>query len=362
MPLEHSAETERPMRATQSILPFDADSNIGDYDFRNPVDIRKIAGNDPLLPSLLDTPAFRRLKDICFLGGIDYCFVPQPNGQPQAIRYTRQQHSLGVLRLANLYCAHRQLPRETWRIVCAAALLHDIGHPPFSHSMEPVFEEAYGLDHHRATADIICGRVPLGKDIFKTLRQHGVDPEEVAATINSQEADFEGFFNGPINFDTIEGICRSYGYFKPHTNVPSPETVAVAALRRGHEGDRAVVDHFWRTKDEVYRFVVHSRKGVLADLACQTFLRSNIGKIGREGYFRTELDILRLLPDLRSLLTSPSLEEKILGKVDTPICYTGRSYHIVQSANFFAREDGLRYRHERHLRILPRPREAACSA
>ena len=362
MPLEHSAQTESPIQPTQSILPFDADISIGDYDFRSPADIRKIAGNDPLLPSLLDTLAFRRLKDIRFLGGIDYCFVPQPNGQPQAIRYTRQQHSLGVLRLAHLYCVHKQLSRENRRIVCAAALLHDIGHPPFSHSMEPVFEEVYGLDHHGATTDIICGRVPLGKDIFKTLRQHRVDSEKVAATIISQEADFDGFFNGPINFDTIEGICRSYKYFKPHTNFFNPETVVVAALRREREEDRAIVDRFWRTKGDVYRLFVHSRKGILADLACQIFLRSNIKKIGREGYFSTEPDIFRLLPGLRSILKSPSLEEEILSKVNAPIYYTGRSYHIVQSANFFAREDDLRYGHERHLRTLPRSREAACSA
>ena len=175
------------------------------YDFKNPADIAAIAGNDSLLPDLINTPAFQRLKCIRFLGGIDYCLVPRPNGSHAATRYTRYQHSLGVLHLAHLYCSDRDLDPSDRRLVCAAALLHDIGHPPLSHSLESIFKERFDIEHHAATQDIICGRVPLGRAIVGTLRHHGLSVDRVVAVVSGEDADFHRFFGGPINFDTIEG-------------------------------------------------------------------------------------------------------------------------------------------------------------
>ena len=74
------------------------DRNRPAYDFSDPVDLKRMAGGDPLFAELVATPAFQRLKSICFLGGIDYLLVPAPNGAKGNIRYTRHQHSLGVAR------------------------------------------------------------------------------------------------------------------------------------------------------------------------------------------------------------------------------------------------------------------------
>ena len=109
------------------------------HGFRAPADdIPDTAGNDPLLLELIDTPAFQRLKEIRFLGAIDYCRIPRPNGNPGTIRYTRYEHSIGVMQLARLYCAKCDIRPPDHRLVCAAALLHDIGHPLLSHSGESV--------------------------------------------------------------------------------------------------------------------------------------------------------------------------------------------------------------------------------
>jgi HD superfamily phosphohydrolase len=97
---------------------------------------------DPLFAELVATPAFQRLKSIRFLGGIDYLLVRAPNGAKGNIRYTRYQHSLGVARLALLYCEERGLSFSERRMIWVAALLHDVGHAPLSHSLEPVFQEA----------------------------------------------------------------------------------------------------------------------------------------------------------------------------------------------------------------------------
>ena len=143
------------------------------HGFREPTDLLAATDKDPLLMELIDTQAFQRLKDIRFLGAIDYRLIRRPNGSPSAIRYSRYEHSLGVMQLSLLYCRKRRVPFPERRLVCAAALLHDIGHPPLSHSVESVFKEEFGVDHHTATEDIICGRVPLGKEVLAALRHHG---------------------------------------------------------------------------------------------------------------------------------------------------------------------------------------------
>ena len=94
------------------------------HGFRAPTDdIPDTAGNDPLLLELIDTPAFQRLKEIRFLGAIDYCRIPRPNGNPGRIRHTRYEHSIGVMQLARLYCIRRDIRPPDRRLVCAAALL-----------------------------------------------------------------------------------------------------------------------------------------------------------------------------------------------------------------------------------------------
>src|SRR5271170_7107095 len=101
---------ERPLlRKHPEMIVSDSTLNLPPYDFSNPVDIAQIAAIDPLFGEIVDTLAFRRLKAIRFLGGIDYLFVRSPNGMPGNIRYTRYQHSLGVARLAILYSRQRSL-------------------------------------------------------------------------------------------------------------------------------------------------------------------------------------------------------------------------------------------------------------
>ena len=164
-------------------------------------------------------------------------------------------------------------------MICAAALLHDIGHPPFSHSMEAVLAEKFDIDHHSATQDIICGRIPLGREVLSVLRSHHVDVECVAALVAGQTPDFDRFFSGPITFDTIEGISRSYQYL-PHA-APSPRDVVIAAAARTSNDDQQIVDAFWRRKHEVYCRVIHSWKGILADFASQEALRQHIPSFSR---------------------------------------------------------------------------------
>lgn len=322
------------------------------HGFREPEDLHPATGGDELLLELIETPPFQRLKQIRFLGAIDYRLVPRPNGRPGTTRYTRYEHSLGVMQLARRYCGIRDLQAEERRLACAAALLHDLGHPPLSHSMESVFQEEFGIDHHQATADVIRGQTPLGRSVFETLRRHGMDVETLLAVISGEAGKFDGFFHGPINFDTIEGIIRSYVYVQRSSTVPDRYAVAEAAMRRADGKDRDAVDDFWKCKNRVYESIIHSREGILADFACKLFLRRNLGGIDRDSYFGTEAAFFRKLPDLRALLTSRGFNDEAARLIDGPVPYRSRRYYIDRSGDFFDRRDDVRYRRRRSDRVL----------
>ena len=251
------------------------------------------------------------------------------------------------MELSLRYCRKRRVPFPERRLVCAAALLHDIGHPPLSHSVESVFKEEFGVDHHTATEDIICGRVPLGKEVLAALRHHGVEAEELVAVVSGGTMRFDGFFHGPINFDTIEGILRSYAYMQQSPTSLRPDRVTDAATGRTNERDRSLVDAFWMHKDWVYKNIINSHDGVVADFVCRIFLRRSLARIERDAFFDTEGKLFQQLPGLKELLTSRRFEDEALRVLDGPVHYVARSYRVDENGDFFARQDDVRYRHSR---------------
>ena len=103
--------------------------------------------DEALLTQLIDTPAFQRLRRIRQLGPASLTF--------HGAESSRFPHSLGVMAIARR--AFDQLQRRYPDLaphratVLVAALLHDIGHGPFSHTAEEVF----GLQHEHWTRRMI---------------------------------------------------------------------------------------------------------------------------------------------------------------------------------------------------------------
>jgi HD superfamily phosphohydrolase len=156
--------------------------------------------------ALMATPAFLRLERIQQLGFVSKIW-------PGA-RHTRYEHSLGVLHLARLALAHLRL-RESWitdedaRTLAAAALLHDIGHYPFSHAIE---ELGPPVAPHEAVGRSVIehGRVA---EILRSM--WGVDPARVAAvvdpagrTLPPADRVLRGVLSGPLDVDKLDYLPR----------------------------------------------------------------------------------------------------------------------------------------------------------
>src|SRR5438445_13599622 len=104
--------------------------------YRDPVHniirLRTNTDDGQLMIRLIDTPEFQRLRRIKQLGLGLYTY--------QGAEHSRFTHSLGALhlmtRILNRLEQTYEIAFEDRTAVRAAALLHDVGHAPFSHAME----------------------------------------------------------------------------------------------------------------------------------------------------------------------------------------------------------------------------------
>jgi HD superfamily phosphohydrolase len=116
--------------------------------------------------ALLDTPEVQRLRRIKQLGFTELVYP--------AANHSRLAHSLGVLHVARRMLDHfdrqegRKLEEGRRMLVLAAALLHDVGHGPFSHA----FEKVTGQSHEAYTLEIIQDP---GTEVNQVLRR--ADPQ-----------------------------------------------------------------------------------------------------------------------------------------------------------------------------------------
>ncbi len=121
---------------------------------------------------IINTPEFMRLANITQLGECPRVF--------SSANHTRFSHSIGVFYLAKQYLNALGINNKQERnVVLAAALLHDIGHGPKSHS----FELYVGMCHEEMSIKIISNT--KGK-IYAILQNAGIDINEVISIIKKQ--------------------------------------------------------------------------------------------------------------------------------------------------------------------------------
>jgi uncharacterized protein len=120
--------------------------------FRDPVHgLIELGRADRDLGRVLDTRAFQRLRRLHQMG---FAWLVYPGAE-----HSRFGHALGAFHVAQRVVRQLELAPEIAHHVVLAALLHDIGHGPFSHSWEQV---AGDLDHEEWGARIVSEDQELG--------------------------------------------------------------------------------------------------------------------------------------------------------------------------------------------------------
>ncbi len=150
---------------------------------------------------LLDTPALQRLRRIKQLGTVELVY-PSAN-------HTRFEHSLGVYHLASEALRHLGIEGRQAERIRAAALLHDIGHCPFSHNIEGLVARRTGKMH-----DDVHDLLETG-EVARVLSLYDLSPDRIADLI-AGEGEFAALVSGELDVDRMDYLVRD----AHHTGVP----------------------------------------------------------------------------------------------------------------------------------------------
>ena len=172
---------------------------------------------------IINTPLFQRLRKIKQLA-MAYLVYPGAN-------HTRFDHSLGVYHIASLM-AEKLLPgrenEEKRKIVRLSALLHDVGHGPFSHISEELLDRYSYIStnnekekiHEKITAMLIENNAELG-----TLLSFE-DKKSIVGLLSGEKVDIslmKEIVSGPLDADKMDYLLRDsyfcgvkYGVFDLH--------------------------------------------------------------------------------------------------------------------------------------------------
>jgi len=179
--------------------------------FRDPV-LNSVVVKDQVILDLIDAKEFQRLRRIKQLGGANSVF--------HGAEHSRFSHSLGVYEIARRFeeqlsefHATKEPGDGLWNpneriVLLSAALLHDLGHGPYSHT----FEHIFGTNHEAYTQAIITEE---GTDINRVLREYDPAlPEKVASVINKTYPNKQvvQLISSQIDADRMDYLLRDAYY------------------------------------------------------------------------------------------------------------------------------------------------------
>jgi hypothetical protein len=179
--------------------------------FKDPVH-RYVHVRDRVIWDLVGTKEFQRLRRIKQLGTTFLTF--------HGAEHSRFNHSLGVYEIVRRIIDDVFEGRPEWNdddrlLTLCAALLHDLGHGPFSHA----FEKVFGFDHEDFTRAIILGSTEVNRVLQRVSPEF---PEQVAEVIakTSEKKMVVSLISSQIDADRMDYLQRdayftgvSYGQF-----------------------------------------------------------------------------------------------------------------------------------------------------
>ena len=180
---------------------------------------------------VVDSVVFQRLRRIRQLAGAHLVY---PGAQ-----HSRFEHSIGTMHLAGyagetLFAKGYLADEDRVQQLRLAALLHDIGHGPFSHLFEEVLITRHNINHEEMGRQII-----LHSEISDILRRHGYNSSDICKLSFGQSK--IKFFNeiiaGGLSADMMDYLPRDglftgveYGKIDYHRLISSYEVTTNGRL------------------------------------------------------------------------------------------------------------------------------------
>lgn len=134
--------------------------------------------------------------------------------------HTRFEHSLGVMHLARKLCEQLLMDHdsEEKRLVRLAALLHDVGHGPFSHVSESVLKVCYDSEKVKAKSTekihevLTCSLIKYSPELRRLISDD--DREHIVGLLSGTWGDsiLKNIVSGPLDADKLDYLLRDSYY------------------------------------------------------------------------------------------------------------------------------------------------------
>jgi len=174
---------------------------------------------------LVDAREFQRLRGIKQNG---LCYLVYP-----AMNSTRFEHSLGTYHLGGLVSGKLGLKDRDQRLLRAACLLHDVGHGPFSHTFDGLFEE-HGLDHEDESCRLISKT-----GLSDILEDAGISRARVTELIKG-EGRLGKLLSSDVDVDKMDYLVRDAYYAGVAYGVTDVERLLDSIVL---DGDDVVIEY-----------------------------------------------------------------------------------------------------------------------
>ncbi|MDX1920555.1 MAG: HD domain-containing protein [Candidatus Caenarcaniphilales bacterium] len=239
------------------------------YSFLDPIhgsiELDTGVSEDKLILDLIETPEFQRLRRIRQLGFSYMTFYGAES--------SRFVHSIGTCEIARKILNHLSSlgneVEEHRACLLASALLHDVGHGPFSHSSEPSFN----FEHEDWTIKNILGKTSINQVLSS---YHSRLPSQVAEVLQEKYAPswVSRLVSSQLDCDRADYLLRDsfqtgtkYGVFQLDRIIRSLELVHTSKKQElviTEKGLNAVEDYLF-ARYSMYLQVYHHRKTLSAD-------------------------------------------------------------------------------------------------
>jgi HD superfamily phosphohydrolase len=218
---------------------------------------------EELIISLIDTKEFQRLRRVHQLGVSYFTF--------QGAEGSRFTHSVGVMsvasRLVDMVSDKTDVITEQRALILASALLHDIGHGPFSHCTEKILN----YDHEDWSCRIISGET----EVHAVLDKY--DPSLAGKIVSVLKKKYSPKFvshlvSSQLDCDRFDYLLRdsymtgtAYGLFALHRILRSMEIDEEQdrIIVVGEKGQTAVEDYLF-ARYSMYAQVYYHKKNLAA--------------------------------------------------------------------------------------------------
>ena len=261
---------------------------------------------------VISTWAMQRLRYIKQLGPTHLVY-------PGAT-HTRFEHSLGTnfiakkcldvvnycndLSSGEFYPLSNLLSDYHQRVFRAVALLHDVGHPPTSHTIEPAIKSWSNLEHTDLGEFLI-----LNTEISEVLSDNGIKPLDVADVIHGRARDkhlrlLTDFVDSPLDIDKTDYLIRDahfsgaeLGLFPAERVLLTSRVVPVEGeykrafmLKALHSLEALILSRNWMFSDLYLHHAVRVAEAIINKATYERLREAKLSRNEVVGFFTRMID------------------------------------------------------------------------